>query len=315
MQMTQPNLALKKKETIRLPIQKPFHFRCTLWKPSHFSTDLEQHTATRTWRTFRFGAELFGVRFDKRDDYLLLHIFSKNKLSDESRARLIRRIETAYGLSEDLSEFYKAARTLPALVRPIRALKGMRISCPESIFEIAIISLLLQNTTIQRSTQMTRNVLQRFGRSVSFDGRTLWCFPSPADLAGVPEDILRTECRLGYRAKYLPAFAQFFLANDDDALRELKREEVILTLQSIKGVGPYTAGVIASHALRDPDALALDVWNTKLAGKAFFGRENIKPDHVRKFLQRQVPGHAGLALLYLVESEYLKSPMTTLTRS
>ncbi|MGQ0775591.1 MAG: hypothetical protein ACT4NY_14425 [Pseudonocardiales bacterium] len=31
-------------DTLRLPVTQPFHFRYTLWKPSHFATGLEQHS-------------------------------------------------------------------------------------------------------------------------------------------------------------------------------------------------------------------------------------------------------------------------------
>lgn len=39
--------------------------------------------------------------------------------------------------------------------------------------------------------------------------------------------------------------------------------------QTIKGVGPYTATVIASHAVWDHSAIGLDVWNRKILARKF----------------------------------------------
>lgn len=309
--MTQP-LHLDHVETLRLDVREPFHFRCTIWKPSHFPTGLEAHTQTVSWRTFRFGETICGVRLEMKSSQLEAAVSATPSWTSAVKDRLVRRLEAAYGLREDIGSFLTQAARVPALAEPVGVLAGMRMSCPESLFEIAVISLLLQNTTIHRSTQMMRNLLTRYGKQVVFDDVTLQCFFSPEEILNVSEDELRAECRLGYRAKYLPAFAGFFSAMDDDDLREQPREHVLEALQSIKGVGPYTAGVVASHALRDPAAVGLDVWNTKLAGRAFLGREDANSTEVRAALEKTVPGNAGLALLYLVEHQYLANPLVPL---
>lgn len=303
---------LKKVCCLRLNVKNPFHFRCTFWKPSHFPTDLEMHTETTSWRTFRFGRTACGGRFEVEGDQVIVTVFSDQRLSAETRKRLVTRINASYGLTEDISGFLSQARKVPVLRSAARNLAGMRMSCPESIFEIAVISLLLQNTTVKRSSQMMRNLLDLYGKVVTFDGVTLRCFFSPEDLLGVTEEELREKCRLGYRAKYLPAFSKFFSEVDDDELRALGRDAVLSRLQSIKGVGPYTANIVASHALRDKAVVALDVWNTKIAGSAFLGREDASSEEVTAELQRVMPGVAGLALLYLIEHKYYRNPVAPL---
>jgi len=304
---------LKKVDSYLLPVRRPFNFRLTFWKPSHFSTELERHTATLSWRTFRFGKIICGVRFKMSTDGLIATVFTNSIWSNEIRVKLLTRIKFAYGLNEDITSFLYRARKIPALRKAANRLKGMRMSCPESVFEISIISLLLQNTTISRSTQMMRNLLERYGKIVSFDDVVLKCFFAPKDLCNVTEDDLRRECRLGYRAKYLPAITKFFLDVDDDGLRSLNRQNVLSKLKSIKGIGPYTANIIASHALRDPNAAALDGWNTKIAAKVFLDREDVTANEMCAEIQRIIPGFAGLALLYLTEYNYLDKPVSPIT--
>jgi len=297
---------------IQLSVRAPFNFRYTFWKPSHFETHLEAHSKAVTWRTFRLAEKCIGVRFQQNSRGVIAVLFADCRLTTEDRNRLSRRIDVAYGLSEDLRQFSKLARADSATASAARFLRGMRMSCPESLFEISIISLLLQNTTISRTTQMMHNILVHHGIPVTFDGVSLFAFPSPAELAAVTEQTLRLHCRLGYRAKYLPAFATFFKDIDDEVLRACGPVRVAELLQKVKGVGPYTAGVIASHSMRDFSALSLDVWNTPIASTALFGRPEVGQSVVRRTLTKRFSQFSGLALLYMTEFAFRKKPVVQL---
>ncbi|MGW3041638.1 hypothetical protein ACWC9T_16740 [Kitasatospora sp. NPDC001159] len=80
----------------------------------------------------------------------------------------------------------------------------------------------------------------------------------------------------------------------------------------IKGVGPYTAGIIASRASRNPSAVGLDVWNTKLLARRLLHKDNATQEEVHHHLSELFPGHQGTAALYLVEHEYLATPVAPL---
>lgn len=163
-------------DTIALPVtgKGPFNFRHTLWKPSHFGTGLEAHTAAHSWRTFRLDDLVVGVRMRAEDNQLVTaDVFTDGTYEPEYRERLTRRLTASYGLDEDVDEFTELASKVPAMQGPLEALAGMRQSCPEDHFEIAVISLLLQNVTISRTTQMTRNLLIHHGKLVHFAGITL----------------------------------------------------------------------------------------------------------------------------------------------
>lgn len=303
---------LEEVDNLLFETRQPFNFRYTFWKPSHFDTGLEMHSPPVSWRSFRFGSTLCGVRFEMKEKKLAARVFAAGDWNTEIRSRLIRRINLAYGLSEDISTFLSLAASVTEMRSPLRILKGMRMSCPESLFEIAVVSLLLQNTTIQRTTQMMTKLLNRYGSLVEFDNVYLRVFFSPEQMLPITENELRVECRLGYRAKYLPEFAKFFSVEDDDALRELPQETIMSNIQKIKGVGPYTAGIIASHALRDPSKLALDVWNTKLFAKIFSWEEGLEAKIVLEKFEKLFPNYEGLAGLYILEHHYIDTPMLPL---
>lgn len=290
---------------------RPWSFRYSLWKPSHFDSGLEVHSVTTTWRSMRLDDVRCGLRMSSvGEDGLQVSVYADERWSGDMRPTLIDRLRWSYGLDDDIRPFLSMARRNPALRLATTRLRGMRLSCPESIFEIAILSLLLQNTTIARTTQMMRNLLSHHGSIVKFDRVTLPIFFSPSEIAGVTESSLREHDRLGYRAKYLPRFARFFGAEQNcEIARTVDLTERLL---DVKGVGPYTAGIIASHAQRSTHAVGLDVWNTRLIGRAVLSTEDASQGEVRSWLDEHFPGYAGLAALYLVEAAYLDSPVVPL---
>ncbi len=297
--------ALAHLDTLVLPVTQPFNFRYTLWKPSHFATGLEQHSQEASWRTFRVGELLCGVVMTMNGaGTLRAKVYGDRPWQEADRKRLTARLIQSYGLNENISVFLAHAERVLPMREPLRLLSGMRQSCPENLFEIAIISLLLQNATVARTTQMMTNLLDHYGHVVEFDGVRLKAFFTPEEITGVDEATFRVRDRLGYRAKYIGRFAEFFAMHDPDDVDHAGKVELMTEFQTIKGVGPYTAAIIAGHAVRDPSALGLDVWNRKLLAKRFLGMDNAEPEVVMAEMTRLFPGYEGLAGLYVIEDVY-----------
>jgi 3-methyladenine DNA glycosylase/8-oxoguanine DNA glycosylase len=300
-------IPLKYVATFRFPVAEPFLFRYTFWKPSHFPTGLETHSETAHWRTFRFEQAICGVRAEMRGKSVIADVFSNSRWNKDVAKRLRFRLNQGYGFDEDITPFLRCATKIRAMRPIIERLVGMRISCPESLFEIAMIGLLLQNTTIQRTTSMFSWTLDHFGQKARFDNQTLKAFYAPNNILDVGESILRNEGRFGYRSKYVPEFAAFFSERDDEALRLTPRHALLAELRKIKGVGSYTSTIIAGAALRDTAATALDVWNRKIIARHLFAEEDIEPEKLRNSLFKLFGNQAGMAVLYLTEYEFLSN--------
>ncbi|MEV6681201.1 hypothetical protein AB0N09_30685 [Streptomyces erythrochromogenes] len=304
-------LHLDHADTLQLPVtgDGPFDILHTLWKPSHYATGLEAHTPGTSWRTFRVGDLTTGVRLRYEDRTVIADIHTNGDYKPHHREHLKKRLNASYGLAEDTAAFTVLAEQVPAMREPLAAFAGMRQSCPEDHFEIAVIALLLQNTTISRTTTMTRNLLTHHGQLVHFDGITLRAWFSPAELAKVSADTLKERDRLGYRAKTLAEFPAFFIQHRSE---DLRHENLVEVFQEIKGVGPYTAAVMNSHASRDPSAFGLDVWNRKILARRLFDAPDADATAITRRMNDLFPGHAGTAALYFVEHEYLNAPVAPL---
>lgn len=112
---------------------------------------------------------------------------------------------------------------------------------------------------LREGRSLVIEIISRHPRIAEFDGVTLKAFFTPAEIAGVDESVFREKDRLGHRAKYIGRFAEFFTDHDPDEVDHGSKAELMTEFQTIKGVGPYTAAIIAGSAVRDPSALGLDV--------------------------------------------------------
>ncbi|MFK0258449.1 hypothetical protein [Streptomyces sp. NPDC090445] len=69
---------------------------------------------------------------------------------------------------------------------------------------------------------------------------------------------------------------------------------------------------MASHASRDPSVFGIDVWNRKIFARRILGVPDADAEVITRRMNELFRGHAGTAALYLVEHEYLATPVAPL---
>ncbi len=296
----------------------PFNFKYTVYKPSHFPTKLEDFdvVSESMYRTFRLSqSKIIGLKMKdlqkaKGKDGIMAEVFSNRELTEQDLQKVRGHINHAYGLNEDIESFYKTVANDPSIQQgPIKNLRGMRVSCFETLFEILNISSMLQNTTVKRSEQMMSNMLSSFGRRVDYDGRQLYVFYTPQDIAQSSEQKLR-ELKVGYRAKFLMEIARHFSTNVDlgEKLKLMDFEEAKEELMEIRGVGPYSARIALFQYLRRPNEINFDSWKRKIFSKCFFGNENEEVEKVEKEAKQRWGDWMGYAGLYIIEDLFVRNP-------
>jgi len=306
-------ITLDFQKSFKITPEKPYNFRFTLWKPSHFYTGLEIHSCERSFRTIRLNQDILAafVAYEQKE-YIFFDIYANRHLSKDDINKLYKRIIYSYGMIEP----YKLPRNIIGKYNHVKTIcnkfLGTRISCPENLFEISVISLLLQNTTIKRTTAMFKNLIENYGKLVKINDIVLYVFFHPSDLLGIQEFELKEVCRLGYRAKYIINYARFFYDNDEADLWASKKTELLEKLQTIKGVGPYTSNVVASHALRDTQAIPLDSWNRKILTNVIYNQDNIEKNLLHDMLCQDFGNYAGIISTYIIENEYASKPVVPL---
>lgn len=171
----------------------------------------------------------------------------------------------------DLEENYRAIRgridpaSDPFLREAADHEKGIRI-LRQDPWEMLITFIISQNRNIpaiRRSVDMLSAACGE--RKTDSRGREYYAFPSPAALRALSEEEL-SDCRLGYRGKYVHAAAEAVCAGEIDlgSLLHADEEKTMAELTALFGVGVKVASCVSLFGLHHTDAFPVDVWMKRI---------------------------------------------------
>ncbi len=194
-------------------------------------------------------------------------------------------------------------RSDPVLSTALRAWPGMRI-LRQPLEETLFCFLCSSTKQIVQIKQMCELTADRFGHEV-YDKRK--ALPTWKTLSEVPERELRA-CKLGYRAKYIKATAQFLSENPNhlNGLSTLKFGDAREQIMKLPGVGGKIADCVLLFGAGRLEAFPVDTWVTRALGK-HYGLNNWKPEQLAAFGRLHFGPHAGLAQQVLFADERRKT--------
>jgi N-glycosylase/DNA lyase len=211
-------------------------------------------------------------------------------------ARVVRRV---LDLDADLDEFHAlcAERAGEGFGWIARRGAGRILRAP-TLFEDAVKVLATTNCTWALTRLMVRNLIALHDRGGAF--------PDAAFLAGLPEERLKSEGKLGYRAPYLARFAEAVASGKLQLQRWEERDrpsdEVVKEMRAVPGFGPYAAETL-SRLLGRHDRLGLDSWSRKKVSTLRFRGRPVKDARVARFYAG-FGRYAGLAFWLDVTREW-----------
>lgn len=309
--MTEP-LLLNKRKSIDLLPKKPFNFEATVHKPSHFPDQLSSYEKGEFWQSIRLGEKIFGIKMENKGKInkpkIKLTIFSKFKPAKHEINSLKEELAWRYDLNADLSEFNQKFKDDKFLGPVLKKWKGMRVSSAHSLYELLIICIVLQNTTVRRSVQMLKALLQKYGTLVKFDKKKIYVMWLPKDLANVDEKELR-DLKVGYRAKFFVRLSRDFEENkvDEKDLKKLSKEKAKKELMKLYGVGPETARIVLFELLHHYDAFDhIAPWQQKIYSHIFYGKKSVPVEKINNDIITRYGKWGMLAVHYIWEDIFWK---------
>jgi DNA-3-methyladenine glycosylase II len=174
------------------------------------------------------------------------------------RRRLRRLLAGMFFLNFDLGEFY-AHRLDPVMRRLTRRFAGFRPILTPTIFESAVWAIMGQQVNLQFAYRLKSRLVEKVNRSFEIDGERYRLFPTASDVARLTMPTLRAMQFSARKAEYLLTFARLV----DDGKLDL--EGLVSTdggcaaerLQSIRGIGPWSANYILMRGAGHLDAFPL----------------------------------------------------------
>lgn len=293
-------------ETEILP-SSPFHFDGTFHKPSHFPSPDRHYEKGVYWQTIRLENTAFGVKFVDQgsisEPKILLEIYSEEKQTAEKYDKLLKEIGFRFDLQSDLSEFIKLCENDSVLKPAVKRWMGMRVSAGESLYEFLVITTVLQNATVKRSSQMFENLFKLYGSQVAFDERNLYVFWEPETLAQADEQVLR-DLKMGYRAKTFIRQAQKIVNEkiSEYQLRTLDNDKLKENLLPFYGIGPASVWYLMFEVFKRYDALDyISPWEQKIYSRLLFEEENVDTKIILENVKARWGNWRMLAVHYLFE--------------
>lgn len=224
---------------------------------------------------------LYGVTEERRGQKSRLRARILAGPGDEKTAEAIRLlVMRQFATDLDLEPFYRLAASDPALSKLTAHFRGMRIPQAAGVYETLISAILEQQINLSFAHQVKLALIEKYGRSIEFEGGRYHTFPAPAALAiATPRELRRIQIS-GPKARYIIAISRAVLDGslNLEGLRDLSPGVAHARLMEQKGVGPWTAQYVGMRALGHPDCLpAADVGLQK-AIQRFYGLRKLPPE-------------------------------------
>jgi 3-methyladenine DNA glycosylase/8-oxoguanine DNA glycosylase len=285
----------------------PFSFDGTVHKPSHFPSNDNAYEEGSYWQTMRFAGKTLGIKMANPgsvdEPSIQLGIFTAEEMSEDAIQAISDEVVYRFDLQADLSEFYSDYADDEVLGPVLKRWRGMRAMANASLYEFLVISTVLQNATVRRSTQMLENLFRRYGSEVAYDGEQLLAYWPPEAIHETSEEELRA-LKVGYRAKQLKRQAEPFVAGqlDEFHLRTLTTDELKPILMSIYGIGPASVWYLLFGMFKRYDALDyISPWEQKIYSRLLFDEELVDADVILHQTKSRWGKWRMLAVHYIFE--------------
>jgi 3-methyladenine DNA glycosylase/8-oxoguanine DNA glycosylase len=209
--------------------------------------------------------------------------------------RLINLISYCLGLKEDHEDFYEYCCRDSILKEAVSGRRGSRVIVYPTLAEALIGVICAQNTVFKRIYSMMSRLCERFGETIVYAGRKYHSFPDMKTLADADIAEIRA-CSVGYRDKFIKGVAEYIVKNKIDAekLKLLPFPELRDNLLKMPGVGPYTADLALSAAVRDVDVMHLDKFVRAAMKTFFFDGKDLSDEAMLEYAEKNWKGFKGL---------------------
>ena len=156
-------------------------------------------------------------------------------------------VARALGTQVDVSPFEAGAARVPWLDAIARAARGVKPPRYPSLWETICNAVVYQQVSIHAAGAILRRVIERYATPVDAQAVRLYPFPAPTTLLGADPAELRA-CGLSINkvnALVAAATAIGEGALDETALEPLPTPQLVEALVAHRGIGPWTAAVVA----------------------------------------------------------------------
>jgi DNA-3-methyladenine glycosylase II len=290
--------------TLSLPLPEPFRYDQNIGYLSRSTNEcLFVVDNSSIYKLIPFGDNLALIAVHSEDD-VMLHIriihFSGSELTASIRENIASYVWEWFDLGTELTPFYEMED--PILRQVTDEFRGLRLMGIPDLFEAMSWGIIGQQINLAFAYTLKRRLVEAFGTSLVWEGRTYWAFPTPERIAALTTEALTALQFTGKKAEYLIGVAKLMAEGQLSKMGLLGMNDFAAMekeLLHIRGIGPWTANYVLMRCLRNPAAFPLADVGLHNALKHVLGLE-MKPslDHIRQ-LAEGWKGWEAYATFYL----------------
>ncbi len=257
-----------------------------------------------------FSGQCFRMTLESDDSYTVIlgdRVINIKEYDDylevtSNKEDMLEEVVLSYfDLARDYEVINKVLVKNKVLKDSIHLCRGYKILRQDK-FEMFITYIISQNNNVKRITGIVNRLSERYGKRVSFRGKSYYLFPSYQELKDVSVEELRS-LGLGFRDKYVRSALDKIKENSLylEYIDSLSTKDALKELMSIKGVGMKVASCILLFGYSRLDTFPIDTWVRHFVSKNFNVRDNIKD--IVKFMESEFGEYSGLAIQYFFHIE------------
>ncbi len=158
-----------------------------------------------------------------------------------------RVVERLLGTDVDLTPFDRAAAGVPWLAPLAAGARGVKPPRYPTLWEACVNAIVYQQISIHAAGAILRRAIERYARAVPVGAERLHAFPGPQTLVDADPEEMRGLGLSVNKVVALRSAGRAILegALDEAALAERPTPELLAELATQRGIGPWTAAVIA----------------------------------------------------------------------
>jgi DNA-3-methyladenine glycosylase II len=240
---------------VPLATRGPFHLEATVRvlqrRPTNMIDVWEQDRYLRVLVTTDGLALVEVANRGTIDDPDVRFSIVRGNLSSATHAAVAQTVRTVLGLDIDPAPLQRLVEGERRLSPTALALRGMRPPRFAGLFEAFGHVVPFQQVSLDAGVAVVGRLVERFGTSIEHDGRRFHAFATAHAIAKARVDSLR-ECGLSFRkAETLRGIASAIESGEITAekLARIDSQEAMRSLAELKGVGPWTAGLVLLRGL------------------------------------------------------------------
>lgn len=173
------------------------------------------------------------------------------RITGSAAKRSLETVAIMLGASVDLRDWYRRAAKIPWLAQLVRQLRGVKPPRYPELWEALCHGIVFQQLSIVAAAAIMQRFVRRFSAPISSNSFQLYPFPRPETIARARMGSLQSTGLSRMKAAYLKDAAKHVLAGSITTrdVESLPNDKAAAALQSIRGIGRWSAAVILLRGL------------------------------------------------------------------